>query len=112
MKEYFKLTARKVLGVIILLLLFSLIGLLPYFSDPLKILTGQGSIFFGWPLVYLSIQGSTISNFNIPLLIIDIIFFYLIICLLTFIFKRRKKENVPNSVSGGGDTSTPNQTQP
>ena len=112
MREYFKLTSRKILGIIILLFLFSLIGIMPYFSDPLKILTGQSNIFLGWPLVYISIKGSTPSDLNIPFLIIDIIFFYLILCLLAFIFKERKKENVPNSNSGGGDTSISNQTQP
>ena len=112
MKEYFKLTSKKILGIIILLFLFSLLGILPYFSDPLKILTGQANIFLGWPLVYISIQGASASNFNIPFLLIDIIFFYLILCLLAFVFKKRRKENVPNSNSGGGNTSSPNQTQP
>ena len=112
MKEYFKLTSRKILGVIILLFLFSLIGVIPYFSDPIKILTGQSNVFLGWPLVYISIKGTSTNDFNIPFLIIDIIFFYLILCLLAFIFKGRKKQNVPNSNSGGGDTSTSNQTQP
>lgn len=112
MKEYFKLTSRKILGVIILLFLFSLVGIAPYFSNPLNILTGQNDIFLGWPLVYIAIQGASISSFNIPFLLIDIIFFYLILCLLAFIFKRRKEKNVPNSNSTGGNTSSPNQAQP
>ena len=108
MKEYFKPTSRKILGVIILLFLFSLVGILPYVSDPVKFLTGQNDLFFGFPLVYVSIKGASISNFNIPFLLIDIIFFYLILCVLAFALKGRKEKNVPNSNSGGGNTSPSN----
>jgi hypothetical protein len=112
MKEYFKLTSRKILGVIILLFLFSFLSFFfQYVSNPVNYVTGQYSISIGLPLVYLSIGGKGIENFNTFNLLIDIIIFYLITCALAFVFKRRK-ENVPNSNSGGGNTSTSNQAQP
>jgi len=108
MKEFFKPTGRKILGIIILLFLFSFIGFfLQYIANPTNFITGQNTIPIGLPLVFVSIGGS----FNIVNLIIDIIIFYLITCLLAIIFKRRK-ENVPTSNSGGRDTSPANQTQP
>lgn len=107
MKEYFKPTGKKILGVIILFFLFSFLGFfLQYVANPLS-----SSIPIGLPLAYFSI-GSTIGSTNILYLIIDIIIFYLITVFLAMIFKRRKVENVPNSDSGGRDTGTPNQTQP
>ena len=112
MKEYFKLTSRKILGIIILLFLFSFIGFFfQYISNPASYVTGQYAISIGFPLIYITIGGKeTTNNFNIFNLIIDIIIFYLITCVLSIIFKRRK-ENVPNSNSGGRSTSPTIQTQ-
>ncbi|MEM5782009.1 MAG: hypothetical protein QXD43_02320 [Candidatus Aenigmatarchaeota archaeon] len=105
MKEYFKLTTRKVLGVIILLFLFSFIKFfLQYVSNPISYVMDFSKVSLGFPLVFYSLE----NNLNILNLIIDIIFFYLIICFLSIVF-RRKKENVPNSNSGGGNTSSSNQ---
>jgi Na+/alanine symporter len=114
MKEYFKPTGRKILGVIILILLFSfIIFFISYTAEPSKFFTGDNPILIGWPLVFISIGGNeATNNFNIVNLIIDIIIFYFVTCILAIIFKGRKKENVPNSNSGGRDTSPANQTQP
>jgi hypothetical protein len=112
MKEYFKLTTRKILGIIILLFLFSFLGFfLQYISNPTSYVTNPSPIPIGLPLVYVSI-GSRIENFNIFNLIIDIIIFYLITCFFAIAFRRRKKENVPTSNSGGGNPSPANQAQP
>lgn len=116
MKEYFKLTGKKVLGVIIMLFLFSFVGFfLQYVANPTGF-TGDFSFPIGLPLPYLYI-GTKIGIFNslyetIINLVIDIVIFYLITVALAMIFRRRKVENVPNSNSGGRDTSTPNQAQP
>ena len=105
MKEHFKLTLRKTLGILILLFLFSFIDFfLKYISNPTNYIMNISNVLIGFPLVFYSIE-----NFNILNLIIDIIIFYLIICILSLVFKRRKKENVPNSNSGRGSTSTTNQ---
>jgi hypothetical protein len=112
MKEYFKPTPKKILGVIIFLFLFSFLGFFfQYISNPTIYVTGQNAIPLGLPLVYATITGSAFNNFNILYLIIDIIIFYLIICVLSIIFKGRKKENVPISNSGGGNPSPANQAQ-
>jgi len=113
MKEYFKPTLKKILGTIILVFLLSFIGFfLEYISNPSKFVLGQQPITLGFPLNYVSIGGTGISNLNILNLIIDIIIFYLIVCVLSIVFRGRKKENVPSSNSGGGNTSPPDQTQP
>jgi len=114
MKEYFKPTGRKILGVIILILSVSfIIFFVSYVSEPSKFFTNDYPILIGWPLVFISIGGKeTTNNFNIVNLIIDIVIFYFVMCVLSIIFKGRKKENVPNSNSGGRDTSPANQTQP
>jgi hypothetical protein len=129
MKEYFKPTTTKILGVIILMVIFSLFGVIPYMSDPLKFLTGEAKILFGFPLVYATLTGAVINNVNILNMLIDIIIFYFAICFLSIIFRSKKKEesaipqvnqsqegrkeeNVPNSNSPGGNTSSPNETQP
>jgi hypothetical protein len=80
-----------------------------YISNPTSYITNPIGI--GLPLVYVSI-GSKIENFNIFNLIIDIIIFYLVVCLFAIAFKGGKKENVPNSNSGGRNPSSPNQAQP
>jgi len=114
MKEYFKLTGKKILGVIILLFLFSFISFfMQYISNPTNYVTGQNTIPIGLPLFFISIGGKEgTSNFNMFSLIIDIIIFYLVVCLFAIAFKGGKKENVPNSNSGGGNPSSPNQAQP
>jgi len=126
MKEYFKPTSRKILGVIILLFIFSMGGLIPYFADPTKFITGEQSILLGFPLVYGAIKGANIEGFTPVNLIINIIIFYLIVCIISIAFSGKKKEDktnqevkqeerknyVSDSNSGGGNTSTSNQTQP
>ena len=111
MIKYFKPTARKILGVIILLFLFSFISFfLQYIADASRYASGE-TISIGFPLLYFSLgENDVTKSFNIINLIIDIIIFYFITCILAIIFKRRK-ENVPNSNSGGRDTSPANQTQ-
>ena len=102
MKEYFKPTSRKILGIIILLFLFSFLGFFfQYISNPTSYVTGQFAISIGWPLIYFSINEKGVTNnFNIFNLLIDIIIFYLITVLFAMAFKGGKK-NVPNSNSGG-----------
>jgi TRAP-type C4-dicarboxylate transport system permease small subunit len=114
MKEYFKPTVRKILGVIILLALSSFMAFfIQYTANVSSFISGELKVSIGWPLNYFSISGSgAIDSFNILYLIIDIIIFYLITCVLAIIFRGRKKENVPNSDSGGRDTSPTNQAQP
>jgi len=111
MINYFKPTTRKILGTIILLFFISFIGLWPAATNPMACIAGKCNMFIGLPLIFFSIneKGETYSNFIN--LIIDMIIFYLIICVLSIAFKRRK-ENVPNSNSGGRDTSSSNQAQP
>jgi hypothetical protein len=112
MKEYFKLTGKKILGIIILLFLFSFISFfLQYISNPTTYVLGQYTISIGLPLDYASLGGKGIENFKIFNLIIDIIIFYFIVCLFSIAFKGGKKQNVPNSNSGGGSPSPTNQTQ-
>jgi len=113
MMQYFKPTGKKILGVIIFLLLFSFIGFfLTYVSNPTNFVLGQTLIPVGLPLPYFTLGGSQgISGINVVYLIIDIIIFYLITCVFAIAFRRRK-ENVPNSNSGGGNPSPTNQTQP
>jgi hypothetical protein len=123
MIEYFKPTTKKILGVIILTVMFSLLGLIPFVSNPLKFIQGESNIMFGFPLVYATLSGAAINNVNILNMLIDIIIFYFAICFLSIIFRSkkdedkvnqegRKEENVPNSNSPGGNTSSPNETQP
>ena len=116
MKEYFKLTGKKILGVIILLFFFSFISFfLQYISNPGNYVINQeqNAIMIGLPLFFMSIGGKEgTGNFNIFNLVIDIIIFYFVIVLFSIVFKGGKKQNVPNSNSGGGNTSSPNQTQP
>jgi cadmium resistance protein CadD (predicted permease) len=112
MMEHFKPTGKKILGVIILLLTLSFLSFFMQFvANTSKIITGQIPVSIGFPLFYFTIS-STSPNLNIVNLIIDIIIFYLVVSLLSLAFKGRRKENVPNSNSGGGNTSPPNQTQP
>jgi len=113
-KEYFKLTGKKILGVIILLFLFSFISFfMQYISNPSNYVTNQNAILIGLPLFFMSIGGKEgTSGPNIVNLIIDIIIFYIVIVVFSIVFKGGKKENVPNSNSGGGNPSPPNQTQP
>lgn len=115
MKEYFKITGKKILGVIILLFFFSFVSFfLQYISNPSNYMINQNNnlIIIGLPLDYFSIGGKGIENFKTVNLIIDIIIFYLIVCLFSIAFKGGKKENVPNSNSGGGNPSSSNQAQP
>ncbi len=92
MREYFKLTAKKVLGVIIMLFLFSMVGIIPYVSAPEKFVTGEYNIVLGWPMPYATIKGGALSDLNILNIIIDIVIFYLVMCLLDYIFKGGKKK--------------------
>ena len=114
MKEYFKLTGKKILGVIILLFLFSFLGFFVQFtSNPTSYLgTSQTPISIGFPLEYISLKGASINSLNPLNLIIDLIIFYLVTVFFALVFRGGKKENVPNSYSGGGNTSPPNQAQP
>jgi hypothetical protein len=136
MKEYFKPTTKKILGVIILTVMFSLGGVIPYLANPLSFITGESNIVFGLPFPYASLDDGTISNVNILNMIIDIIIFYFVICLLSMIFRGKKKEDksnqasqanqvnqtnqeegrkeeyVPNSDSGGGNPGPADETQP
>ncbi len=112
MTSSFMPTTKKVLGAIILALLLSAVGLMPYLSDPLGFMTGQSTLVFGLPMPYMTLQGMGINNLNIVNLLIDIVIFYLAICVLSMAFKGRNDDNVPNSVSGRGDTSTTDKAGP
>jgi len=112
MKEYFMPTGKKVLGVVILLFLFSMVGIIPYMADPTKFVTGQYNVILGWPMPYVSIDGGSLSNINTVNIAINAIIFYLVICLLGFILKGGKEKNVPNSNIGGGNTGSADKTQP
>ena len=103
MKQYFEPTAGKILGVIILLALSSMNGVLPFVANPTSFLAGNTRLNFGFPYPIFSITGEVIGNLNIPYLLIDIVIFYLVLVALSFVFKGRKEENVPNSNSRGRD---------
>ncbi|MFH1229144.1 MAG: hypothetical protein V1678_01830 [Candidatus Aenigmatarchaeota archaeon] len=122
MKEHFIPTAKKILGVIILVFIFSLFGLLPFISNPTAFITGQGRMAFGLPLYYVSLQGGSLSEIRYINLLIDIVFFYFIVCVLSLAFGGKKDEDkvkqeegrkdyVSNSDSAGGNSSSANQTQ-
>jgi hypothetical protein len=121
MLGHFKPTSGKILGVIILLTLMSFVkGILPYMSNPLMAL--DRGISFGFPMDFLTIQGTTINSPNIPSLLIDAVIFYIVVCILSFAFGGKKKQeqkveqgrieqNVPNSYSSGGNTSPSNEAR-
>jgi hypothetical protein len=123
MKEHFIPTGKKILGVVILVFIFSMFGLLPFVSNPTAFVTGQGRLVFGLPLDYISLEGSSLSQIRYINLLIDIVFFYFIVCILSLAFGGKKDEDkekqeegrkdyVSNSDSTGGNSSSASETQP
>jgi len=96
-KEFFKPTARKILTLVILLALVLFINFIPFLTNPL-LCTSNCVIIFGGPLLpflTLNIRESQIyPALNIIGLIIDLIIIYLILCVLFYIFKKKKKETI------------------
>jgi len=110
-KEFFKPTARKILVLIILLALLSFINFLPRLFDPLSCTT-MCIIIFGSPLLpflTLNIRESQIHPaLNISGLIIDLIIFYLILCALFYVFRKKKKETLKEVYVGEQNVPTGN----
>jgi hypothetical protein len=111
-KEAFKPTAAKILGVIIIFALFATYAFVPTLTNP-GACTTNCSIEVGYPLKFFFYNFGTGTqsnmNYNIISFIIDFVIFYFVFCLLSLILNLGRRKNVPNSNSGGRDSSPPNQ---
>jgi len=96
-KEFFKPSISKILSLIILLALLSFFNFFPYLINPLSC-TNNCVVIFGNPLLpFLTLnikEGVMSPALNIIGLIIDLIIIYLILCALSYIFRKKKKETV------------------
>ena len=112
LKDAFKPGRGKVLGIIIIFALISTYGFVPSLTSP-DICISNCSIEIGWPLKFFFYNWGAATessmNFNTINFIINIVVFYLALCLLSLIFKIGRRENVPNSDSGGRDSSPTDQ---
>jgi hypothetical protein len=112
LKNAFKPTGGKVLGIIIILALTATYGFIPVITNPEVCMGGGCIVEIGLPYVFLFYnlgEGEAITDFNTIVFIIDIVVFYLAICLISLIFEIGRRKNVPNSNSGGRDSSPTDQ---
>ena len=112
-KESFKPTAAKILGIVIIFALIATYAFVPTLTDPYGCTTNC-IIEVGYPFKFFFYTFGTaiqsFMNFNIVTFIIDFLIFYFALCLLSLVLNLGRRKNVPNSNSGGRDSSPPDQT--
>jgi hypothetical protein len=106
-------TAAKILGLIIILVLIVSYSFVPPLTNPQSCNAGC-TVELGFPLKFVSYgmggQTQGFMNYNFVNLIIDLAIIYFGLCLLSLVANLgRKKENVPDSNSGGRSSSPPDQ---
>ncbi|MFH1473858.1 MAG: hypothetical protein ABIE55_03090 [Candidatus Aenigmatarchaeota archaeon] len=105
----------KILGIIIIFALIATYSFVPILTSSV-ICSTNCSIEIGWPLNFLIYTFGTgtesFMDFNTIVFVIDIMVFYLVLCLISLIFKIGRKKNVPNNNSGGRDSSPADQAGP
>jgi hypothetical protein len=108
-KDAFKPSSGKILALIIIFALITTYGFVPPLISS-EICVSDCSVEIGYPFKFFfytwGVGTQTFMDFNIFVFIIDIIVFYLALCLISLIFKIGRRENVPDSNSGGRDRST------
>lgn len=112
-KQAFKPTAAKILGIIVIFALIATYAFVPTLTNPLAC-TSNCSIEIGYPFKFFfyNFGSGTQSNmnYNIVNLIIDFLIFYFALCLLSLIVNLGRRKDVPNSNSGGRDSGPADQT--
>ena len=111
-KQALKPTAAKIFGLIVIFALIATYAFVPALTDPQLCVSGC-TIEIGYPLKFLFYDwGVQTQSFKSPVivnLIIDLVIFYFALCLLSLIANLGRRKNVPNSNSGGRDSSPPQQ---
>jgi hypothetical protein len=114
LKDAFKPSGWKILALIIIFALMATYGFVPSLIG--EICVSDCFIEIGFPFKFFFYKwGSgteTVTNFNTYVFIIDIIVFYLALCLISLILNLGRRKDVPNSDSGRRDSSPPEQTGP
>jgi hypothetical protein len=109
LKDAFKPSSGKILAIIIIFALIATYGFVPTLTSS-KICVSNCSIEIGYPFKFFfytwGVGTETFTDFNIFVFIIDILVFYLALCLISLILKIGRKEHVSSSYSGGRDSST------
>jgi hypothetical protein len=105
----------KVMGIIIIFALMATYSFVPALTSS-QICTSNCSIYMGWPLPFLTYTygagTESFMDFNTVLFVIDLIVFYLALCLISLIFNIGRRKNVPDSNSGGRDSGPADQAGP
>jgi hypothetical protein len=111
-KESFKPTAAKILGVIIIFALFATYAFVPTLTNPQACVTNC-MIEVGYPFKFFFYTFGTGTqsnmNYNVITFIIDFLIFYFALCLLSLIVNLGRRKNVPGSDSRGRDSSPANE---
>lgn len=111
----FKPSNGKILGIIIIFALLATYSFVPILTSSVICMTSC-SIDMGWPLNFLiytwGAGNESFMDFNAIVFVIDIMVFYLALCLISLIFNIGRRKNVPNSNSGGRDSSPADQAGP
>ena len=106
-KEAFKPSAGKILGILIIFAIFATYAFVPNLTNPQACMTSC-DIEVGFPLKFFfyTFGSATQSNmnYNIFSFIIDFVIFYFALCLLSLILNLGRRKNVPNSDSGRRDS--------
>lgn len=109
----FKPTAAKIVGLIVIFALIATYAFVPSLTNP-QLCSNSCTVAIGYPFDFLLFDygSATLSfnNFIVVNFIIDFVIFYLALCLLSLIFNLGRRKNVPNSNSGGRDSSPANET--
>ena len=109
LKDAFKPSSWKILALIVFFALIATYGFVPPLISS-EVCVTNCYIEIGYPFKFFFYTWGTGTpssmDFNIFTFIIDIIVFYLALCLISLILKIGRKKDVPNSYSGGRDSST------
>jgi len=111
----FKPSGVKILLIVIIFALMATYSFVPTLTSSV-VCTTNCSIEMGWPLNFLVYTFGTgtesFMDFNAIVFVIDLMVFYLALCLISLIFNIGRRKNVPSSNSGGRDSSPPDQAGP
>jgi hypothetical protein len=112
LKDAFKPGKGKVLGIIIIFALMATYGFVPPLTNP-QTCVGGCLVEIGWPFQFFfynwNATTESFMDFNYIIFTIDIVIFYLALSLISLIFKIGRRKNVPDSNSGGRDSSPADQ---
>ena len=106
-------SGAKIVGLLLIFALIVIYSFIPFISNPQLCFSGGCTADIGYPLKFLTYASgeSTQSFMNLETVnfIVDLLIFYFGLSLLSLISNLGRRKNVPNSNSGGRDSSTPEQ---